>query len=206
MTIKKMILLSVLAGLFGATCITAGKLNDIQQHQIHIAKQVIRFHIRANSDTREDQTEKMLVKNEVVAYLQPLMARATSIEEGREILKNEQEMIKATAENVLKTTSNRTVHVFLTKEKFPMKQYGDMTFPPGEYEALRIDIGQAEGHNWWCVMYPSLCFIEESYAIVPSESKQKLQSVLTEEDYETLKPEYRLKIVDWIKEKHWNKK
>ena len=203
MTIKKMILLSILAGCLGATWITAGKMNELQQSQIHIAKQVIRFHVRANSDTAQDQEEKMLVKKQVVAYLQPLMANVHTIEEGRGILESHQEEIEKKAEQVLGQTSGRKAKVYLTREKFPVKTYGDFTFPPGEYEALRIDIGEGQGRNWWCVMYPSLCFVDEVHGIVPEESKQKLRYVLTETDYKNLKPEYHLKVVDAIKSSKW---
>lgn len=206
MTRKKMILLSILIGLFGATTLTASKLHDIQESQVHIAKQVIRFHIRANSDTTKDQEEKMQVKKEVIAYLQPIMAKATNISEGRQLLLKHQNEIKEKAEEVLKTTSNRKVTIYLTKEKFPTKSYGDMTFPPGEYEALRIDIGEAKGHNWWCVMYPSLCFLDETHGIVPDESKEKLQNVLTEEDYKALQPKYRFKLLEILQSNSWIKR
>ena len=206
MTRKKMILLSILIGLFGATILTASKLHDIQESQVHIAKQVIRFHIRANSDTTKDQEEKMQVKKEVIAYLQPIMAKATNISEGRQLLLKHQNEIKEKAEEVLKTTSNRKVTIYLTKEKFPTKSYGDMTFPPGEYEALRIDIGEAKGHNWWCVMYPSLCFLDETHGIVPDESKEKLQNVLTEEDYKALQPKYRFKLLEILQSNSWIKR
>ena len=201
-----MILLSILIGLFGATTLTASKLHDIQESQVHIAKQVIRFHIRANSDTTKDQEEKMQVKKEVIAYLQPIMAKATNISEGRQLLLKHQNEIKEKAEEVLKTTSNRKVTIYLTKEKFPTKSYGDMTFPPGEYEALRIDIGEAKGHNWWCVMYPSLCFLDETHGIVPDESKEKLQNVLTEEDYKALQPKYRFKLLEILQSNSWIKR
>ena len=200
----QVLILSLFIGTFGAMVITAGKMQEIRESQIHIAEQVIRFHIRANSDTEEDQQEKMLVKKQVVEYLQPLMNKASNIEEGRAILLAYQEEIKQVAEQVLETTTGRTVNVFIAKEKFPMKRYGDMVFPPGEYEALRVDIGEAKGQNWWCVMYPSLCFINETHGIVPEVSKQKLKHVLTEQDYASLKPEYHLKIVDMIKQ--WREK
>ena len=64
-----------------------------------------------------------------------------------------------------------------------MKTYGDMTIPPGEYEAFRVDIGEAQGKNWWCVLYPPLCFVDAVYGEVPEESKEELKGVLTEEEY-----------------------
>ena len=67
-----------------------------------------------------------------------------------------------------------------------MKTYGDMTFPPGEYEAFRIDIGEAQGHNWWCVLFPPLCLVNQSYSVVPDESKEQLKGILSEEAYDTI--------------------
>lgn len=198
LTMKQIVFLSLLVGIFGATVCTAFAMERERESQIHIAEQVIRFHIRANSDSKEDQEEKMMVKKQVVEYLQPLMKQATSVQEGRKILSAYKEEIKEVAEKALETTSNRTVQVCLTKEKFPMKRYGDLVFPPGEYEALRVDIGEAKGHNWWCVMYPSLCFIDEAHGIVPELSKEKLQNTLSEEDYESLKPEYHFKLLDYF--------
>lgn len=69
---------------------------------------------------------------------------------------------------------------------FPDKTYGDCTFPAGEYEALNVRIGEAQGHNWWCVLYPSLCFIDDTYGIVTEEKKEDLKSVLTEEEFEEI--------------------
>ena len=84
-----------------------------------------------------------------------------------------------------------------------MKQYGDMTFPAGEYKALKVNIGRHEGKNWWCVMYPTLCFVDSTYQIVPEESKEKLKENLSKEEYESLLTkgegvEYGFKIVDFL--------
>ena len=77
---------------------------------------------------------------------------------------------------------------------FPDKSYGDITFPAGNYEALRIEIGAAEGHNWWCVLYPGLCFMDTVNAVVPDEGKQKLKNVLTEEEYSRVTADSDFKI------------
>lgn len=201
MTGKQIIILSMLIGLLGATWSVAFEVAQLEKSQVHIANQVIRFHVRANSDTKEDQEEKMLVKSEIVTYLQPYMAKAKSVEEGRTILLQKQKEIQKKAESFLKKTTGRKVRVFLTKEQFPVKTYGDLTFPPGKYEALRIDIGEGKGKNWWCVMYPSLCFVNETTGVVPKKSKEKLKYVLSEQDYSSLKPEYRFKIVELWKQK-----
>ena len=84
---------------------------------------------------------------------------------------------------------------------FPVKEYGDLTFPAGEYKALKVNIGRSEGKNWWCVMYPTLCFVDSTYQIVPEESKEKLKENLTEDEYDSLLSggedvEYGFKILD----------
>ena len=89
---------------------------------------------------------------------------------------------------------------------FPTKIYKDLTFPAGEYEALRVDIGNAEGKNWWCVMYPPLCFVDQTYSIVPEDSKKQLKDLLTTKEYESLfadkdtKITYRFKVVEIFKD------
>ena len=82
------------------------------------------------------------------------------------------------------------------KTYFPKKSYGDCTFPAGEYEALNVKIGEAQGHNWWCVLYPSLCFIEDTYGVVTEEKKEDLKEVLTTEEFLEIigKPEEKKRI------------
>ena len=86
---------------------------------------------------------------------------------------------------------------------FPIKKYGDLTFPAGDYQALMIRIGQGEGKNWWCVMYPSLGFVDSTYQVVPEESKEKLKETMTKEDYEMLlggesEVSFGFKLLDWV--------
>lgn len=77
---------------------------------------------------------------------------------------------------------------------FPAKTYGDVTFPAGEYEALRIKIGQAKGQNWWCCLYPNLCFVDAVHAVVPEEGKDTLRQVLDKEEYEMVTAsDYKIK-------------
>ena len=84
----------------------------------------------------------------------------------------------------------------------PEKSYGSLSFPAGNYEALRIEIGSAKGHNWWCVLYPSLCFRDAANAVVPNEGKEKLKHVLTEEEYSEITAGTEFKI-SWY---FWKKK
>lgn len=158
-----------------------------QYLQSGIAEQIIRFHVLANSDSEEDQCLKRQVKTEVVSYLQDKLNVAKTKEEAETIIRQEEEQIQKIAKNKITSEGySYDVEVKLEPHYFPIKKYGDLTFPSGQYEALRVLIGKAEGRNWWCVMFPSLCFVDESYSVVPEESKEKLQHVLTEEEYEEL--------------------
>jgi stage II sporulation protein R len=99
-----------------------------------------------------------------------------------------------------------TANAYLTREEFPIRRYGDLTFPAGVYDALRIDLGVAAGHNWWCMLYPSLCFVDATYSVVPEESKEELKSLVTDADYEALlqdsdtEIEIHSAVVDWIQD------
>lgn len=86
------------------------------------------------------------------------------------------------------------VTVELTESYFPVKTYGDITFPKGEYEALKIQIGEAKGQNWWCCLYPNLCFIDATYGVVSEEGKEDLQEVLTDEEYNMITTTSKVKI------------
>lgn len=150
-----------------------------------IAGEVLRFHVRANSESDYDQQVKMQVKEEVIAYLHPVIASAKSVQEAKILLNGQLDEIQLAAGAVLKRENcDYTAEVFFREEDFPQKTYGDCTFPAGEYEALVIELGRGQGRNWWCMLYPGLCFIDETYAVVSEEKKEELEHVLTEEEYD----------------------
>lgn len=167
--------------------IAGGRLySDSEERQLQkgIASNIIRFHVRAESDSKEDQWLKLQVKEEVLAYISPVLSKSQSVDESRQLLYNESENIRNVAAATLRSLGDESdVNVYFENCYFPMKTYGDMTFPPGEYEAFRVDIGEAQGKNWWCVLYPPLCFVDAVYGEVPEESKEELKGVLTEEEY-----------------------
>lgn len=155
--------------------------------QAGIASNIIRFHVRANSDTDTDQQLKIKVKNEVVSYIKPFLENSPSIDTSREILSQHIEDIKDTAlDTIHKEGFNYNVNVYFEQSYFPMKTYADVTFPSGEYEAFRIDIGEANGKNWWCVLYPPLCFVDSVYGELPESSKEELKNVLTDDEYNAI--------------------
>ena len=157
----------------------------VQSLQKSMAQEVFRFHVLANSDSKEDQAMKMKVKENIITYLKKQMPETANVEQTKEWIKvhlNEIENVSRMTLHVAKSNCNVVAEV--TQSYFPDKTYGDITFPKGNYEALRVKIGNAEGQNWWCVLYPNLCFIDAVHAVVPEEGKNELKNVLEEEEYE----------------------
>ncbi|MBP3887790.1 MAG: stage II sporulation protein R [Cellulosilyticum sp.] len=171
-----------------------------------LSKQVLRFHVVANSDTTEDQLLKQKVKDEIIEYIEPLMSESKSLDETRKILSEAlPEIEKITKETIETWGKDYRVHVTIDEANFPTKSYGDIILPAGEYEACRIIIGEGRGENWWCVMYPPLCYIDAASGVVPLEGKEQLQQELTEEQYKLVesnnqerKYQVKFKIVDTI--------
>jgi stage II sporulation protein R len=152
--------------------------------QESISEKILRFHVVANSDTDDDQALKLKVRDEVLAYITPKLSASSSLNETLTIIENESTHIQSVAAEIVSLEGyNYPVNVEITNCYFPMKTYGDMILPPGEYQALKITIGEGVGHNWWCVMYPNICFVGNSTAVMPDESKEKLQHILTDEEY-----------------------
>ena len=174
----------------------------VETMQQEIAKEIIRFHVLANSDSEEDQALKMKVKEEVLKLLKEELDGISDLDGTRKAIQNHLEDIKNTAENVIRTEGyDYPVTVKLEPHEFPVKAYGDCTFPAGTYEALRVCIGKAEGQNWWCVVFPNLCFADTIHAVVPEKEKQELKNILTEDEYDCLfEGEKKIK----IKWKFWN--
>ena len=163
--------------------------------QQKLAEEVLRFHVLANSDSEEDQALKMKVKEAVISYMKEELPDAQSVEETKKWTGSHEEELEAAARKVIEEEGyDYDVKANLTTSYFPDKTYGDVTFPSGYYEALRIEIGEAKGHNWWCVLYPNLCFIDAVHAVVPEEGKQELKAVLEEEEYEMVTATSKFKI------------
>lgn len=139
-----------------------------------IKNKLIRFHVIANSDTEEDQNLKLKVKDKVIDYLYPYLNASQSLEESRNIIKDKMDQVKKLAEEVIKDNNySYGVKTELSRENFPEKSYGKITLPQGNYEAFRIIIGTGQGKNWWCVMFPPLCFVDEAKAEVEYDKTEK---------------------------------
>lgn len=170
-----------------------------------IADSVFRLHVIANSDSAEDQALKYKVRDSLLNYMNSLVTSTTSKDEAMEIVTNNIDNFKNIAEATIKENGyNYSVNITVGKHSFPTKYYGDVSLPAGIYDALRVEIGSASGQNWWCVMFPPLCFVDISSGIVPEESKESLKNNLNDEEYDLItvndssSMNFKFKIVELI--------
>ncbi|MBS5823598.1 MAG: stage II sporulation protein R [Clostridium argentinense] len=174
------------------TIFSGYKLNAINQKEIsdvsieEISSKLIRFHVIANSDNENDQALKLKIRDKVLEYVSPKLNDSNSIEESRKILAMEDENILNIAREVINENGySYDVESTLSKEYFPVKTYGNITLPQGKYEAYRIIIGSGEGQNWWCVMFPPLCFVDVTKgSIAYEETEKQMKEVLDEKEYD----------------------
>ena len=196
---KKILLAALLIGLAGTLFFTG--LNTVRlkrenreikarldrEIQQGIAGEVFRLHVIANSDTEKDQELKLKVKTRIVEYLKEILGEDAGLEETKEAVLTHLTEIEQEAENFIEEQGfDYPIEAVVEKTYFPEKTYGDCTFPAGEYEALKVKIGSAKGQNWWCVLYPSLCFLDDTYGIVTEEKKEDLKEVLTAEEFQEI--------------------
>lgn len=152
--------------------------------QPEIAEKILRFHVLANSDSEEDQEVKIKVRDAVGQMLEPKLKEAEGLADTERIVEENMDAIIAIAEETLeKNGFSYGAGARIAEVEFPVKTYGNYTFPAGEYEALQVTLGEGEGHNWWCVLYPNMCFQGSVYEVVDEESDEALREVLTPEEY-----------------------
>lgn len=181
--IKRFILLTLLLILYilvSAISYTNAVCSDIQES-------VFRLHVIANSDSAEDQNLKYIVRDSVIEYINEISNNASSKDEVILIAQEHLSEIENIALQTIKDNGyNYPVKVSIGNFAFPSKKYGDITLPPGYYDALKIEIGEAAGQNWWCVMFPPLCFVDVTSGVVPDESKEVMKNNLSEEEYDLI--------------------
>ena len=131
--------------------------------QKSISSKVIRLHILANSNSSSDQTLKIKVRDRILKESSALFENVSDKAECRVLMEKEMpHIISAAEDEIRKNGFSYSVDASFGIHRFPMKVYDNFALPSGEYEALRIEIGKAEGENWWCVMFPPLCFVDGS--------------------------------------------
>jgi len=149
-----------------------------------IKDSVFRLHVIANSDSKEDQALKLLVRDNIIAYMNSICENKHDKEEVIQIARQQQDTLKEIAlQTIQENGYDYAVSIEIGNFYFPTKYYGDIALPNGFYDALEIKIGDAVGQNWWCVLFPPLCFVDVSSGIVPEESKQLLEDNLAEEEF-----------------------
>ena len=153
-----LVLIMILCGAaFARGMQVEAKANAVQEK---LSGEVFRFHVLANSDRKEDQELKMKVKEAVVDYMCENLSNAGNAAEAKAwAIRHKEELIRTAREVLQKEGCNDQITAEVVRCEFPDKTYGDITFPAGWYDALRIKIGKAQGHNWWCVLYPNLLWI-----------------------------------------------
>ena len=192
---KKITTRILLAG-FAVFTLTTGILYTKQiRLQQSLAGKVLRFHVRANSDSEHDQELKLKVRDAVGGFLSTKISAAQNLAQCEQIVdENMDEIIKVAEKTVQQEGDSYPVTAKLEMTSFPVKSYGDYTFPSGKYEALNIRIGEGKGHNWWCVMYPNLCFSGSVYEVTDEKSETKLREVLSEAEIQRILSEGSYKI------------
>ena len=183
---RKLIAKSLLCGLIISFLLSmtsfdarSGKLSD----------EVLRLHIMANSDSEKDQSLKLLVRDEILGQCKDLFKNSKTKEEAETIVKKNLPRIKKTAAKVIAEHGlNYDVNAEIVNMYFTNRVYGSITMPAGNYDALRITIGQGGGHNWWCVMFPPICIAAADASDVLSDDEREL---LCDEKYK-----YKFKIYE----------
>lgn len=149
-----------------------------------ISNSVFRLHVLANSDSKEDQDLKYKVRDNLLNYMNSICNNCSNKEEAINLVEKNKNNFKQIALDTIHNEGyNYEVNINIGNFEFPTKTYGDISLPSGFYDALRVEIGKAQGKNWWCVMFPPLCFVDVSSGIVPEESKELLNENLTDEEF-----------------------
>lgn len=155
-----------------ALCLTLLAGTWAQGRQTAISDKLLRLHVIAASDEPQEQAVKLQVRDAVLAWLAPQLEGAADRNEARAILAGELETLRAVAESA---AEGRAVRVELGRERYPLRQYEGFTLPAGEYESLRVVLGEGEGRNWWCIVFPPLC--------IEAAEGERLQSAMSRESY-----------------------
>ena len=139
-------------------------VNTVEISEEYDKSELIRFHVLADNDSPQAQADKLAVKDAVAAFMQKELADSESAAESRAIIQKDMPVMQNIALGVLKErgVTDEKVEVVYGNFYFPLKYYGAFTLPAGEYEAVRIILGEGKGQNWWCVMFPPMCFIGAS--------------------------------------------
>ena len=189
--VKMVIILSFLLFLYTTIC----AFSYAQNISTDISNSVFRLHVIANSDSEEDQNLKYKVRDNLLKHMKELCCDCKNKDEAIKIVKEHLEEFKQIALQTIKDNGySYNININIGNFEFPTKEYGDISLPAGFYDALKVEIGEAKGQNWWCVMFPPLCFIDVTSGVVPEESKKQLENDLSEEEFALVSEDSDIKI------------
>ena len=201
--VKMVIILIFLLFIYTTVC----AFSYAQNVSSDIAESVFRLHVIANSDSKEDQDLKYKVRDNLISYMNNICNNCNNKEEAINLVTKHKEDFKEIALNTIKDNGySYDVNISIDNFQFPTKDYGDISLPSGYYDALRVEIGEAKGQNWWCVMFPPLCFVDITSGVVPEDSKEQLEDNLSEEEFALVSEDsdpqikFKFKILEFFNE------
>ncbi len=201
--VKMVIILSFLLFIYTTIC----AFSYAENVSYDISESVFRLHVIANSDSKEDQDLKYKVRDNLISYMNNICKNCNNKEEAIKIATKHKEDFKEIALKTIKDNGySYDVNISIGNFQFPTKDYGDISLPSGYYDALRVEIGEAKGQNWWCVMFPPLCFVDITSGVVPEESKEQLEDDLSEEEFALVSEDdnpqikFKFKILEFFNE------
>ena len=178
--LKMVIILTFLLFLYTTIC----AISYAQNISTDLAESVFRLHVLANSDSEEDQNLKYVVRDRLLNYMNSICKNCKTKQEAISLVEQNQDAFQQIAIDTIQEQGySYSVQIKIGNFEFPTKNYGDISLPAGYYDALRVEIGEAKGQNWWCVMFPPLCFVDVSSGVVPDESKEIMENNLSEEEF-----------------------
>ena len=166
-----------------------------------------RLHILANSDSNEDQTLKLKVRDKIIEYMNSLSYSNLTKSEAIELTKSNLQNFKEIAQKtILEEGYNYSVNLEIGNFYFPTKENGNISLPAGYYDAIKIEIGEAKGKNWWCSLFPPLCFVDISAGVIDEETEEYLKENLSEDEFSLITDssediKFKFKIVELLNSK-----
>ena len=202
--LKKLSLLALLLLIYIFICAQS----HVSAVSTNLSDAVFRLHVLAHSDSEEDQRLKLKVRDSLLNYMNNICSNCSTKSEAISLVQEHSQEFQRVAENtIFENGYDYPVKINIGNFYFPTKDYGDISLPAGFYDALRVEIGKAKGKNWWCVMFPSLCFIDVSSGIVDDEAKVNLEENLENESYSLISDKknseikLKFKLIEFFAEK-----
>ena len=199
--VKMIIILSFLLFIYTSIC----AISYAQNVSTDIANSVFRLHVIANSDSKEDQDLKYIVRDNLLNYMNEICVNCTNKQEAINlVIENKDKFYQIAKDTIKEQGYSYDVNINIGNFQFPTKNYGDISLPAGYYDALRVEIGEAKGQNWWCVMFPPLCFVDITSGVVPEESKEQMENNLSEEEFALIseksdtKIQFKFKLLEFL--------